>query len=1339
MSTAQQVYDYFLSRGFQPHQAAAWAAHTMRESGGRHDALKEWDRGTDSPSVAPHSFGISQWNDTRLAGLVDFARRQGREIPTGNLRDQNYVRDLSRHIPLQTQLDYAWSELQGPERRAYDAMRNAATLEDAVAAGMSYYRPAGWTERTPTMGLGYRPAVSQAQSILDANRNRTAPVSGTVAELPARVPDPMRDETRPPIMTGAARAPERDESRPPIMAGFLRGFARGGAVAQAIRKAASETDTNPTEAQASAGNYRKGKFRWEGMEIALENPKGSTRSGTDKDGKSWRCVLPSHYGYLKESLGSDGDAVDCYIGDTPESNQVWVVDQVDAKSGRFDEHKCLLCFPSRASALASYEKAFSDGKGKDRIGSVTQFSVADFKEWLRAGDTTKPAAVATRSGSMSRAGQSAERLARFRGGRVGYADGGSPDSLGLVPPLPGVVIEPSTLTGRENATPALEGPRLRPLETALSVFDPLGLMPSAPRITVQQPVDTLTGRETGLRVPVSDQLPRPSEAENITGGLLGGAPAWRAAADVVGPAIGRGIAAIPRPAAIGAGGAGALTLASGEAEPRTETDPRVSRIQTLEKEIRDREKILEGFATRNFQSRTAREQASQPHQDAITQRRNEITRLTSEMDKEAASRRQSQSTIGELIPGFGLAAGVGGMALGAAGARGVAQRGVARYNAALDDATGRWAAAVQRADVQPPTSLARSQALTEAESLARQFDNLSARGPRGTTLAPAFMGAAGTELGFNLPTIIDRLRSEPGSPLRERVNETFTSPWEMGGRIIGAGLVGGSVGKMVGMREASRANAPLGYRAETEALGLTTPRVAPPTALREVEPPPSTRALSPPSPAGQAEVPMLPPPLPAGPPRAADIVSAPAPAAAPRLAPEAAPSQSVASDTPQVIIRSRGSDGRVRHHDERGYFTSNPRRPPSGDAPKPPRGRRTKGPDDDITPEKNGGRVNRADGGMVSRMVGRTMDRLRGFMGSRSQEPAERTDWDYTREVINGVGQLDPNNVYRPGLRESENVEDRRRSYADGGVPDPSEYTDVTDRGLNRAMLMDRVGVDVDAPFGERVAQGFRREAPNMVRDAGLAIGQRVPAMAPRVSQPSLIQNRPTAAEFAATHRRDFPEIYRGNDLARDRLTSAIRANEEAAATGAAYPSPQWQSLFSRGAPEPLPINQGVRSMAPPSGGPADMGYLRGLRDFYRMEAGTMHANGGAVTARADGGPVVSGPIVGPTGGREDALPVAVRSGCYVLPADVVSALGEGNTLKGNELLNAKYGNMRGSGGEMVDILISDGEYVIEPEGVMHDGRGNLQDGHRALDAFVKRVRADNIKMLKGLPGPAKA
>ena len=106
-------------------------------------------------------------------------------------------------------------------------------------------------------------------------------------------------------------------------------------VNEAIEAEAAKVDVKPTEAQKEAGNYKKGHVTVSGFDITIENPKGSERSGTDPSGNKWTRTLKSHYGYFKRTQGKDGDQIDVFIGENPESRFVFVVDQLN-QDGSFE-------------------------------------------------------------------------------------------------------------------------------------------------------------------------------------------------------------------------------------------------------------------------------------------------------------------------------------------------------------------------------------------------------------------------------------------------------------------------------------------------------------------------------------------------------------------------------------------------------------------------------------------------------------------------------------------------------------------------------------------------------------------------------------------------------------------------------------------------------------------------------------------------------------------------------------------------------------------------------------------------------------------------------------------
>lgn len=126
---------------------------------------------------------------------------------------------------------------------------------------------------------------------------------------------------------------------------------------------------------------------------------------------------------------------------------------------------------------------------------------------------------------------------------------------------------------------------------------------------------------------------------------------------------------------------------------------------------------------------------------------------------------------------------------------------------------------------------------------------------------------------------------------------------------------------------------------------------------------------------------------------------------------------------------------------------------------------------------------------------------------------------------------------------------------------------------------------------------------------------------------------------------------------------------------------------------------------------------------------------------RAEGGTtnkIHVGPIHSAVAGRTDHLPINVPSGAYVIPADIVSAMGEGNTMAGFQILNDMFGIQQLSDEVGTEIVAAGGEYVISPASCTKVGGGDIERGHRTLDDFVKKYRASTVKTLQKLPGPKK-
>jgi hypothetical protein len=149
-----------------------------------------------------------------------------------------------------------------------------------------------------------------------------------------------------------------------------------------IREAAEYTESDPTDAQIKAGNYKKGRFSWNGMQIVIENPRGSVRRGVASNGEIWKRDMTAHYGYISGTKGTDGDQVDVFMGRNPESEVVFVICQTN-KDGSFDEHKAILGTTNKRKACDLYLSHYPKGW---KCGEVVAMTVSQFKEWLNSGE-----------------------------------------------------------------------------------------------------------------------------------------------------------------------------------------------------------------------------------------------------------------------------------------------------------------------------------------------------------------------------------------------------------------------------------------------------------------------------------------------------------------------------------------------------------------------------------------------------------------------------------------------------------------------------------------------------------------------------------------------------------------------------------------------------------------------------------------------------------------------------------------------------------------------------------------------------------------------------------------
>jgi hypothetical protein len=311
----------------------------------------------------------------------------------------------------------------------------------------------------------------------------------------------------------------------------------------------------PTQAQKEAGNYKKGRIKVAGMDISVENPKGSTRSGTGPDGTAWSHEMSDHYGYIRRTEGADGDQVDVYVGPKPESQKVFVVDQLDQQTGGFDEVKAMLGFPNRLAALRAYRSNFDAGW---KVGPVTEMSIEEFRNWAADREQSKlPAAQArgVRSanavpGTRAESTPAVQAVEQRQGpvrqpqqpvfpqlrGQGGDALSGVAGQFSRVPGRRGIEAEPSALARQDQERPAVPAG-----QRAVGNQEGAGTQPAEERAAVARRPNSDTGgvgrggRAGSVDAPLPDQPRRNDEGTGPNRTAT-----WRSAANAGGGGVAPG-------------------------------------------------------------------------------------------------------------------------------------------------------------------------------------------------------------------------------------------------------------------------------------------------------------------------------------------------------------------------------------------------------------------------------------------------------------------------------------------------------------------------------------------------------------------------------------------------------------------------------------------------------------------------------------------------------------------------------------------------------------------------------------------------------------------------------
>lgn len=244
----------------------------------------------------------------------------------------------------------------------------------------------------------------------DAMRAAGVESAATESDL-AKLRDVMRAD-----LADAQRQFDAQQAATPLNAGAtpltapetpLTGGATTAVDAAAAQSPSSPSNglPEPSKAQKEAGNYPKPPVQISGLTIRVENEAGTRRAPEYP-------TMKAHYGYFQGTKASDEEGVDVFVKPGTSDaydGPVFVIDGLK-RDGSYDEAKVMLGWEKKAGALASYRGSYEKGW---KVGPVTQMTMAEFKAWLKDGDTTKPLA-AQPAPKRSREEVSRERKRAYR-------------------------------------------------------------------------------------------------------------------------------------------------------------------------------------------------------------------------------------------------------------------------------------------------------------------------------------------------------------------------------------------------------------------------------------------------------------------------------------------------------------------------------------------------------------------------------------------------------------------------------------------------------------------------------------------------------------------------------------------------------------------------------------------------------------------------------------------------------------------------------------------------------------------------------------------------------------
>lgn len=120
-------------------------------------------------------------------------------------------------------------------------------------------------------------------------------------------------------------------------------------------------------------------MKFQGMDISIETDKGEKRHWYDPDSKeNGTTIMKYPYGYVRRTVGADGEHIDVYIGPEEEADKVYVIHQMKKPDfKKYDEDKVMMGFESAKQAKAAYLMHYDSDKF---FGSMDTMTVDEFRD-----------------------------------------------------------------------------------------------------------------------------------------------------------------------------------------------------------------------------------------------------------------------------------------------------------------------------------------------------------------------------------------------------------------------------------------------------------------------------------------------------------------------------------------------------------------------------------------------------------------------------------------------------------------------------------------------------------------------------------------------------------------------------------------------------------------------------------------------------------------------------------------------------------------------------------------------------------------------------------------------